>query len=121
MWRRPRRRLYQPSNCSGAVPACHLFWPGLHQPVGNKKQDKYEDEEEVEEVEDERDDHEGDYEDERMKTMATIMTTMAIVFFRLHDRDIHPHLYGCTTVIFLNITGRRCISTNPAAERLYQR
>ena len=80
MRRRIRRRLYQPSNCSGAVSACHLFWPGLHQPVGNKKQDEYEDEEAVEEVEEERDEHEDEYEDERVKTMATIMATMAIVF-----------------------------------------
>ena len=87
MSRRLRIRLYQPSNCAGAVSACHLFWPGLHQPGGNKKQDEYEDEEEVEEVEEERDDHEDEYEYERVKTMATIMTTMAIVFF------------GCTTAL----------------------
>ena len=74
MSRRLRIRLYQPSNCAGAVSACHLFWPGLHQPGGNKKQDEYEDEEEVEEVEEERDEHEDEYDDERVKTMATIMT-----------------------------------------------
>ena len=84
MSRRLRIRLYQPSNCAGAVSACHLFWPGLHQPGGNKKQDEYEDEEEVEEVEEERDEHEDEYEDERVKTMATIMTTMTIVFCMFH-------------------------------------
>ena len=104
MSRRLRIRLYQPSNCAGAVSACHLFRPGLHQPGGKKKQDEYEDEEEVEEVEEDRDEHEDEYEDERMKTMATIMTTMAIVFgcmcrhtlwsvpIRMHDRDIHPSI-----------------------------
>ena len=91
MSRRLRIRLYQPSNCAGAVSACQ-----------NKKQDEYEDEDEVDEVEEERDDHEGEY--ERVKTMATIMTTMAIVFgcmrrhtlwsvpIRMLDRDIHPSI-----------------------------
>jgi len=104
-----------------------LFWPGLHQPGGNKKQDEYEDEDEVDEVEEERDDHEDEYEYERVKTMATIMTTMAIVFgcmcrhtlwsvpIRMHDRDIHPPQY--------HSTARSAVSApiNLAAERLYQR
>ena len=76
------------SNCSGAVSACHLFWPGLYQTAGNKKHDDYEDEEEVEEVEEERDEHEDEYEDERVKTMATIMTTMAIVFSAARPRSV---------------------------------
>ena len=102
-------RLYQPSNFAGAVSACHLFWPGLHQPGGDKKQDEYEDEEEVEEVEEERDNHEDEYEDERMKTMATIMTTMAIVF-------------SAHVVVRLIFTPQyRWTAVSAAAERLYQR
>ena len=69
-----------PSNCSGAVSACQLFWPGLYQPAGNKKKDEYEDEEEVEEVEEEGGEHEDEYEDERVKTMTTMLMRMAIVF-----------------------------------------
>ena len=111
MSRRLRIRLYQPSNCAGAVSACHLFWPGLHQPGGNKKQDEYEDEDEVDEVEEERDDHEDEY--ERVKTMATIMSTMAIVFSAARPRSVpirmiftpppisHDGLNGCISVRWL--------------------
>ena len=49
MMRRRRKRLHQPSNCSGAVSAFQLFWSGLYQPVGNTKKDEeegeYDDEE----------------------------------------------------------------------------
>ena len=79
-----------------AVSAFELFWGCISPPLvlagaGNKKQDEYEDEEEVEEVEEERDEHEDEYEDERVKTMATIMTTMTIVFCVFHSVVLCTH------------------------------
>ena len=84
------KKTHQEKKTKTAASAFQLFWGCISLPVvlagavstcWEQEKDEYTYEEEVEEVEEEGDEHEDEYEDERVKTMTTMLMTMATVFW----------------------------------------